>query len=67
MKAALKDILPAKAEIDIEDVGDLFFQYFSQSITMTPHRAAREWLEMMNAVCLENWGCELDFTGVFRE
>ena len=67
MKAALEDILPVRAQIDIEDVGYLFYHYFSQSITMTPHQAAREWLEMMNAVCLEKWGCELDFAGVFRE
>ncbi len=67
MRAALDDMIPVRAEIDIEDIGDLFYRYFSQCITMTPHQAAREWLEIMNAVCLEHWGCELDFTGVFRE
>lgn len=64
MKVALINMIPATAQIEIEDIGYLFYHYYNQSPTMTPHQAARAWLERMNAVCEEEWGCGLDLNGI---
>ncbi len=64
MKGNLIDLIPEKMQIEQRDIGHLFYRYIEQSQTRTPSQAAREWLEVMNDVSLEDWGISLKDDGV---
>ncbi len=64
MKGNLVDMIPDKMQIEVEDIGHLFYRYIQQSPTKTPQEAAREWLEVMSCVCEEDWGQSLKGLGV---
>jgi hypothetical protein len=59
MKGNLIDLIPTSLKIEIEDIGHLFWRYFCQSQTATPHEAVKEWISRMNDVCNEEWGEDL--------
>lgn len=47
MKVRLVDLLPKGAEIELEDVGELFWRYCQQAPCTPPAVHARDWLNEM--------------------
>ena len=64
MKIALTDMIPEGAQIELSDVGYLFYRYIMQTTKDTPpdpEGATYQWIERMNDVLLEEWGVGIDF------
>lgn len=61
MKVALTELIPGSAQIEISDIGYLFYHYILQNPMPDPQGAAEQWFERMNDVVLEEWGVGIDF------
>ena len=63
MKASLTSLIPAGAQIEISDIGYLFWRYAQQNPDKTLDLSAREWFQIMNEVSLEECGRLLEPLG----